>query len=568
MSSRRSPERMMYEDGSRAARVTKLDFLQGSRLEDPARLHRAPVGAAALPAWLKARPAFGWRSGLVVATVALIAIAAALRCFEYDEAYLFFYLAGRPRGNWPLAPETVGALRAALHGASASYGEIAANLNQFETHPPLHFWLMKPWLALFGDGMFAARLFSVACAAGSALVLLRLATLAGAPAIPSLLCGMLGYAVFHTATLARAYALAVLLVLLGALALAEVLRRLQAGSAPRPWAVEGTGLAALAGLCFGLAGYSHYLALLAGAALLGAFGTTALWWRRPLPVLGAALGLLPPFLAVMAIRDGQGTAEWFHPTFMPARDLLRVGEMVATALFARTPVLLDPPWRGVAMALGAASTMVMAATIVFGLRSILANPVRRLLLVGAVSMPVGLLVLSVLEDRAPFVARYASYSVPFMALAFAMGLQALARSGRPRLALAAFLLVVVPQAAGALTQIAWTRTQQEFRPIVAAIEAEWQPGESLLVVPVGYDGIGKNGPYLWEAPQDWPMVVVRGANPMDAYLSQFGAETRRLFVVTFVEDTGTYALRVLRPALEQAGWRKVSVAEFHEVWVR
>ncbi len=507
------------------------------------------------------RPDHGRVLGLCALLLALIAMGAALRVFEYDEAYTHFYLAGLANPDWPIEPRTVGALRAWVDGGTTGLLQVVQDLVRHETHPPFHFWVLMPWRWLFGPGHFTARLLSVLCTAGSMLVMWRMATVARVPVLPTLACTFLAYAVFYPATLARAYALALLLLLLGTLALALVLRDPEAGRRRR---LDGAGLALAAGLACGLSGLSHYLALLAGATVLGAFGVTALAQRRVLPVLAAGLGVLPPFLGVVAIRAQQGSADWFHASFDFGRDLLRVFQMQAAALFARTPVLLEEPWGGVVAALVAPCSLIIGGAILAGLRPIMADPVRRVLLAGALAMPLGLLVLGVLTDRAPFVSRYTSYSLPFIALSFAAGLAHLGRR-RPRLAAACLGYVLLWQAVGAGSQLLWPATQQEFRGIVADVARRWAPGQSVLAVPVGYDGIGKNGPYLWEAPPDWPMVVVNV--PAERAVARLGL-ARCLFLVTFVEQSGEAVLEEMRPALREAGWRLAETAEHLEVWSR
>jgi 4-amino-4-deoxy-L-arabinose transferase-like glycosyltransferase len=490
-----------------------------------------------------------------------MAVGAASRSFEYDEAYTHFYLAGLPLPEWPIEPRTVGALRDWIEGRSSSFMQIAEDLMRHETHPPLYFWVMVVWRWLFGPGHFTARVFSVLCAGGSMLVMWRLATVARVPALPSVACTFLAYAVFYPATLARAYSLALLLVLLGALALAVLLRDPERGRR-RP--LNGAGLALGAGLAFGLAGLSHYLALLAAAAIGGAFALSSLARRRVLPVLAIGLGVLPPLLAVLSIRAQQGSADWFHPDFDFGRDIWRMLEMQAAALFARTPLLLDEPWSLLAAVLIAPCSLLIAGTVLGAARPIVADPVRRMLLVGAAAMPLGLLLLGVFTDRAPFVSRYASYSVPFCALVFAAGLGRLGER-RPRLAAAVLGYVLLWQAVGAGSQVLWPATQQEFRPIVAEVARRWVPGESVLAMPVGYDHLGKNGPFLWEAPPDWPMVVVDA--PTERAVARLGP-VRRLFLVTFVEQSGENVLGELRPALRDAGWRLVETGEYLEVWSR
>ena len=550
-----------FDDVGTLGRLVEDEAPRGSRFRRGTKPRSGGGHLPPAPGWLAVRPAHRLRFALTAFLLSLMALGAAVRCFEYDEAYTHFYLAGLPYPEWPLEPRTVAALRAWIEGQSAGFWRIAEDLARHETHPPLHFWAMVAWRWLFGADHLVARLFSVLCAGGSMLVVWRLAALARVPAAPAVACTFLAYAVFHPATLARAYALALLLVLLGALALAVLLRDPEQGRR-RP--LDGAGLALGAGLAFGLAGLSHYLALMAGAGIGAAFAFSALARRRVLPVLALAAGVLPPFLAVVAIRAQQGSADWFHPDFDFGRDVWCMLEMQAAALFARTPRLLEEPWSGVAAVLIAPCSLLIAGTVLGGVRPILADPVRRVMLAGAAAMPLGLLLLGLFTDRAPFVSRYASYSVPFCALCFAAGLGRLGER-RPRLAAAVLGYVLLWQAVGAGSQVLWPATQQEFRPIVADVARRWVPGESVLAVPVGYDHIGKNGPYLWEAPPDWPVVVVDV--PTERTVARLGP-ARHLFLVTFVEESGEVVLEDLRPALRAAGWRVTGTGEYLEVWSR
>ncbi len=514
--------------------------------------------------WLSLCPPPGWGIALCALALGLIAAAAVLRCFEYDETYLHFYVAGLAEPPWPVGPLPVGVLRGWVEARTASFRQIAEDLVRLETHPPLHFWIIALWRRLFGPDHLTARVFSVLCAAGSLALVPRLAVVARVPPLPALACTAFAYTVFYPATLARAYALALLLTLAASLVLMLLLREMQAGRPRRR--LDGAALAAPAGLAFGLAGLPHYLALPAAAAILGGFALTALWWRRPLPVLAAGLGLLPPFAGVLAVRAEQGSAEWFHAGFRLSRDIWRLMETQSAALFARTPVLFDEPWRGLLTVAIAPCVLIIAFAILVNLRWIMADPVRRVLLAGALAMPVGLLVLGVATDRAPFVSRYNSYSVPFIALSFAAGLGCIGRR-RPRLAAAIFSYVLVWQLVGAASQVFWPATQQEFRGIVAAASRHWVPSDSVLVVPNGYDGVGKNGPYLWEAPPDWPMVVVNVANPMEEFLARLGP-VHHLLLVTFVEESGKAAVKALNQALPAAGWRLTATEEHLEAWSR
>ena len=53
-----------------------------------------------------------------------------------------------------------------MQAGHAGFGAIARDLRAGDVHPPLYFWAVAAWRWLVGDGLFAARLFSVLCGVG------------------------------------------------------------------------------------------------------------------------------------------------------------------------------------------------------------------------------------------------------------------------------------------------------------------------------------------------------------------------------------------------------------------
>ncbi len=512
------------------------------------------------PGWLAVRPDRRWVFGFGVLLVGLLIAGVALRCFEYDEAYTHALTAGLFRPDWPRAPFLASEARAWFASGRGDPWQILADLTRYDTHPPLYFWLMLPWRALFGADPLTMRLPSALLTLGSAAVLWRLALVAKAPPLPAVAYGLLAYAVLYLGVIARAYALALLLVLTGALLLATSLREEEERGRGRTAA-----RAAAAGLAFGLAILCHYLAALTAAFLLAGFGLTMLAQRRPLPIVAAGLGLAPPLLGAVLIRQGQGSANWHLAGFEWGAAPIQIGLGQAAALFGGTPLYADGLAGTVLFALGAGALLLLAGTVLLAFRALLADPVRRLMLLAALGGPLALLALGYATERSPFEFRYFVFGVPFVALCFAASLKDLGAKA-PRVAAGIAATVLAWQLAGAVAMPVAQETQQDYRVAVRAA-APHMGGGAALLVPISYDGVGMNGPFVWEALSDWTLRVIRPDEPPEAVLAQL-SDRPRLVVTTLCDGVGQEAVEALRPALEGAGWRLRDKGPFVEVWAR
>lgn len=209
-----------------------------------------------------------------------------------------------------------------------------------ETNPPLHFLLLKGWIALVGDSEFAARLPSVLAATAAVALTLRLGreTLGPAPALlGGLLLALMPVQILY-AHEARAYALLTLfapMAMLGA-------HRLIAAAA-RPAATPSWSAAAL--MAVGMAGmmHAHATGLLAAAAiglaglatLPGTAGAGAASGRMVAGGL-AALLIAAPVLWPLLHQSGSDNIAWMprpglDTPFILSRFLL-VGPMVRSDL--------------------------------------------------------------------------------------------------------------------------------------------------------------------------------------------------------------------------------------------
>lgn len=518
------------------------------------------------PDWLALHPGLGWRFGLAALLIGLLASGAVLRCFEYDESYTHALTAGFFPLNWPRAPFLAGEAQGWFAAGQGNPWQILTDLVQHDTHPPLYFWLMLPWRALFGAEALTMRLPSALLTLGSALVLWRLALVAKAPPLPTVAYGMLAYAVLYVGVIARGYALSLLLVLIGALLLATLLREGKARNRLRQWNRRNvTARAAAAGLAFGLAIFCHYLAALTSAFLLAGFGLTMLAWRQPLPVLAAGLGLALPFFGSVLIRQGQGSAQWHLAGFDWTEAFVRVGMGQAAALFGGTPLYAGGVAGTALFALGACALLLLAGTVLWALRTLLSDPVRRVMVMAAVGGPVALLTLGFFTDRSPFEFRYFVFGVPFVALCLAASLQELWMKS-PRIVASVAAALLAWQLAGAVAMPIAAETQQDYWVAVREAAPHMEGGGALLV-PISYDGIGMNSPFVWEAPPDWTLRMIRPDEPPETVLAQLG-DRPRLVLTTLCDGVGREAAEALRPALESGGWRLQSAARFVEVWTR
>ena len=325
----------------------------------------------------------------------LLSLAAYLRTPEYDEAYSLFLTAGHARPVWPAGIFTAGSVRGFFSG-QASFAAIAANLKAGDVHPPLYFWALELWRHWVGPSWFAARMLSVSFSLAALALVGRIAALMARPVLPSMALTLLSYGFAYTGILARNFALAQLLVLLGVAALLSAVRR---GRADR--ALSG-------GLALGAASFTNYLASFSGAAML-------LWLalrrgrRVALPPAAAGFALfllpldLPFFLAQHAARPGQfAPFSWAHALRLLIRD-------AGAALFGGLPLYAGAAGPLVALLL---LVLLLLATC---LAAAWAQEIGLFLLLAA-APPAGLVLLGLIFGNTPIEIRYLTFSLPFLAL--------------------------------------------------------------------------------------------------------------------------------------------------------
>ena len=275
------------------------------------------------------RHAGGVIGALILALLVLVSSAWS-RGTEYDENYSVFIASGTPRPDWPTGTFTPRQVRPFFSGHS-TMRSIAADLRRTDVHPPLYFWSVASWRALFGTGLFRTRLLSVLCSLLALAGVAVLAGLSGMPPVASVLLTLGCYGFTYTGSIARGFALAQLCMVWGTVLIVLAARARRTAPA--------AAVALAGGVLLGLASFSNYLAAFGGAAAL-------LWLllaRTPQPTrwLAAGLGfacILPLdlffFLAQRASRIGQ------FPPFSLLPSLVRLGKYASANVFGGLPLYL------------------------------------------------------------------------------------------------------------------------------------------------------------------------------------------------------------------------------------
>lgn len=465
---------------------------------------------------------------LILAALVLIAIAW-MRGGEYDEFYSVFLIAGHPRPDWPHHPETVAALRAFYHG-HAAFGAIAHALRTGDVHPPLYFWLLALWRDGLGIGLFRLRLLSIVFTLAALAVLIRLARTIGAPPLATALITLLCYGFAYTGIVARDFALAQLLSLIGMLALIEADRRAR----PLP--------ALLGGIALGAACFSNYLASF--TTIAGLLWMLAVNRARPSLWIASAIGaalFIPAgawfFLAQQGTRPGQ-----FHPfALLPAMaDLARDQ---GGALLGALPREVSHAAARPLEALLAAFLIILAVVIARSGLTALAPRHRALILAGIAAPPVGLLALGALFDNMPIEVRYLWLGLPYLGLALATGLR------RHPWLLAALLAI---QTAAIIGLAIAPGTMQPAARTEAAAAAFLRP-DTLVLIPFGNDGVGIPGPFIAAAPANMTVLVARRV----ATIPNRAAPYRRVIIANIRVDAASRTLvPQLRAAFATACWQR------------
>lgn len=495
------------------------------------------------------------------AGAALLAVAALLRSAEYDEGYSLLLTSGAMRPAWPAEAFAAGEARAVFSG-TASPADILAGLRGTDVHPPLYFWLLAAWRSLVGQGLFEARLLSVALTLGALALLPAIARRVGAPPVGAVLLCLLSYAFAYTGVIARGFALAQLLTLAAA---AAALGQMRDG-AGRPVA-PGLGRALLCGAAAGLATMANYLALFCAATIL-AWHALVPGWRRPGLVIASAL----PFLAAQAVNLplflAQDRREGQFPPFSVAGAAARTAQWLAASVFGGTPLQVSPPLSWVIAAALGLIMIALAVMLALTLRRALAWPGGLLVLGCAVAPATGLIALGVIFGNLPLELRYYAFGSPFLAVLLAGGFAALAERGRSGLARGLLGATLAAQLGGIAGLGLGQGTMQPARAVAADAALLLGP-DTVVLVAHGNDGVGIAGALILELPAEARVLVVREADA-EATIRARLAGARRAIVVTTVGDrvSRIEVPRALAALSGYPGWRLVGEGYRQRVFER
>jgi len=476
-----------------------------------------------------------WLWTLVPCAVVLC-LAAWSRGAEYDEQYTLFLTSGVPRPDWPATVFRSGLVRESQAG-SAGLGAIAHDLLVTDVHPPLYFWLAAPWRRALGPELFVARLLSVVLGLGGLALVGVIAGAARLPPVRAMLMTLGCYGFTYTSVVARGFALAQLSLLGGVACL--LLGR-------RGWHF------ALAGLLFGAATFSNYLALFVACSCLLVFGVEAVWRRTLMAMLGF-LVFVPAdfwwFMAQKSSRDGQ------FPPFSWASGVTRLAGRLAGAVLGGLPLYVDGAGSWI-LACGLGLMLVwLVASIAWRWKEIGLPRARRMFALGALATPLGLLVLGQVFDNTPIEVRYLTFSTPFVALLAAGSLGARGMA----------VLLTVQAAAIAGLMLA-PQTMQPARAAARAAAALVRDGVVLL--PRGNDGVGVVGAFGIEAPPALPLLLIRGDDTTEQIRARLGAWHRVVLALLEQDAASRAASAAMRGAMSSRDWREVARGPLVAVYER
>ena len=406
-------------------------------------------------------------TGFLLLAALLLGIIAHQRAPEYDEAYSIFLTAGDARPAWPAGVFTAGSVRG-LYAGHASPGKISHDLKIGDVHPPLYFWLLEIWRRLLGPGWFTARLLSVVFSLGSLAVIAWLAEAAEIPVIPALSIALLSYGFAYTGIVARDFALAQFLNLLG---FSLVFHAITTNR--RQFSLAG-------GLALGAASFTNYLAVFTGCAMVFWLCIAPRRWRFLLPT---AAGMLPFFTldaSYFMVQRNSRAAQFV--AFSPVHALALLVRDSGAALFGGLPLYAGRT--GPAIAIGLLSLFI--ACLVYVIKRNHKHAV--LLALAAIAPPLGLLALGLIFNNTPIEIRYLAFSMPFLALLLAAAL--------PRL----LLLLLLGVEICAIIGLAFASSTMQPQALSARQTTALNLPGALILVPFGNDGVGIPGPFIAASP--------------------------------------------------------------------
>ena len=454
-----------------------------------------------------------------------------------------------------------------MQAGHAGLAEIARDLRITDVHPPLYFWLVSLWREIFGPGLFAARLLSVALGLGALALTGKIARLARLNPVLAMLLTMGCYGFTYTSVIARGFALAQFLLLAGVVGLL---------AGRRTWHF------ALAGALFGASTMSNYLSVFAAAACMLAFGMgthdltggslragtedtsvaprtvdsdvrvtpgrddgrpKVTRWRHAVAVALGFLIFIPAdlwwFLAQRGSRSGQ------FPPFSLAQSLARLAVRFTGDILGGLPLYVDGTASVLlAGALGLA-LFALIGRVAWRWRDIGLRKPRLMFALAALAPPTGLLLLGAIFNNTPIEVRYLTFSTPFVGLLVA---------GALTTGWATLLLAV--QAASITGLMLAPQTMQPARAAARAAADMVQGG--IVLLPKGNDGVGIVGAFAIEAPPALPLLLIGAAETPAQIRARIEPWHRVVLALPEQDAASRAAAASMRQALANPEWRVVA----------
>ncbi len=476
---------------------------------------------------------------------------------EYDEAISLLVLSGNSAPQWPEEIQRAGQLAEVFSGAVGPAG-IVRELRTYDVHPPLYFWMLGSWRTLFGDGIEAARAFSLLCTAATAVLLGWMLLSAGGRLWWSAGAGLLFVLSpigIYTATTARPYALALLLIV-GAAFAAFRLALLIHSSSNRPVPKSENFLAMLSGALAGLAVLSNYLALVP-AGLVGIWlAVQLLMQRRWFALLLAAAMAAIPLGMVLYMLSGQfgSRPDWL----VGFEGWDTVYQILHAALDRLAPYKWAYPTMkevGDPLALSVTGLLLLSGFVMALRDYVSARPRRRLFwsltLLLAIGHVVGLVLVSVFIDKHLTYPRFTYAAIPFLACVAAFsamrdGPVFVYRAGRLLL-----ILMLTLQAAWIWEMQDLKKHIQEWRTL-AQFATPLVRDDAVVLVDAGY-GRGVPASMVYELSPDTKVRIFDKDSKIRQVLRDI-APYHYVFMVMSWSDEGQKNMSTVADAMQKSGY--------------
>jgi len=361
-----------------------------------------------------------------------------------------------------------------LYVAQQTPADLLRTLRDQDVHPPLHYLLLRGWMAIAGDSEAAVRAPSAAAGVATVVLVYLLGRRAGGRAVglvAALLQAVAPFAVWAEQQ-ARMYPFLTLWVVAASLLLARALE----GGWPGAWVAYAGVLA--------LAFYTHYLAFLLVPVHAAVVAQQRRWplvraWVAAVVLAGI---LFVPWLpaAVGHVVSGKG---W--PAHRPPLSVHAVTDLLGLLVFGGGAFNMGTPFRtGTLPLIYQGPLLLPVGVLAVGGAVSLRGPARAAVL-AACGIPV--LALAVSLRWHIYYARYFVFVSPAVAVLVAGGVVSLARAWVPpsRLAVAAVLVALVPLSYSTVGLLAYYQAPptQNWRAAGQHLAARIGPRDVVLFVP-------------------------------------------------------------------------------------